>query len=73
MACTARASGAAARSDGSRGADTGTAQTDPSALEPREEKGLFATLRGLLLLFAIHPVTLAVLAAALAWLASRWR
>ena len=45
--------------------------TDPAAID-RPTKGLFAVLRGLLVLFAVHPLTLAILAAVLVWVVSRW-
>lgn len=45
--------------------------TQPSATEG-EKKGLLAAFGGFLLLLAVHPVTLAIVAALVLWMVSRW-
>lgn len=45
--------------------------TVPSATE-RKRKGLLATTGAALALLAVHPVTLALVAAVIVWILSRW-
>lgn len=45
--------------------------TQPSAME-EERKGLLAGMGGLLLLLAVHPVTLVVVVGLILWIVSRW-
>ena len=45
--------------------------TQPSATAS-EKKGLLAAMGGLLLLLAVHPVTIAVVAGLVVWILSRW-
>jgi len=59
------------RIDDSEEPKPGLPGTRPSAIESKR-KGLLTALGGLLLLLAIHPVTIAVVAGLILWIISRW-